>query len=396
MNPRIHSVDALRGLVMFTMILVNDLASAGKVVPDWMMHYELRHPDANGLTFVDLVFPAFLFLVGLSIPPALENRLGRGVPLWKTASHVLLRVLSLLFLGVLMVNETPDADRLGWSPALWRTLLFLCAIFGFGSVRWLRIIGIGGLLWLGTIWVGPHGQRIWSFSPVALNAKWWGILGLIGWDYLVGCIVFLLFRRRPTALLGCMVLLLGLFVAEHSGAFDGSWLGEVVGIGDTLGSQGAITVGGVLFSSLVMETGSRVVETGLRIRLTLWFVSGTVAGALLLLHEYGLNKNSATPSYALFSCATTAALWLAVHSIGEVRRLRYLYRPLECFGHNVLLAYLLSEALPSLLVCIRADGIYEALARGSLVAALTRSLFSTLILMGLTCGLNRIGFRVRL
>lgn len=47
MNQRITSIDALRGLVMFTMIFVNDLASVGDIVPDWMMHYELRHEDAN-------------------------------------------------------------------------------------------------------------------------------------------------------------------------------------------------------------------------------------------------------------------------------------------------------------------------------------------------------------
>lgn len=84
---------------MFVMIFVNDLASAGKVVPDWMMHYELRHPDANGLTFVDLVFPAFLFIVGMAIPFALESRLSKGESLAKVALQVMTRTLSLLLLG---------------------------------------------------------------------------------------------------------------------------------------------------------------------------------------------------------------------------------------------------------------------------------------------------------
>ena len=62
---RVTSIDALRGLVMFTMIFVNDLAGVShQVVPWWMRHFKA---DGNGMTFVDLVFPAFLFIVGMSI-----------------------------------------------------------------------------------------------------------------------------------------------------------------------------------------------------------------------------------------------------------------------------------------------------------------------------------------
>ncbi|HRZ56576.1 MAG TPA: DUF5009 domain-containing protein [Candidatus Paceibacterota bacterium] len=75
---RVASIDALRGLVMFTMIFVNYLAGAGEIVPDWMVHFSDRHPNASGMTFVDVVFPAFLFIVGMSIPFPLGARLARG------------------------------------------------------------------------------------------------------------------------------------------------------------------------------------------------------------------------------------------------------------------------------------------------------------------------------
>jgi heparan-alpha-glucosaminide N-acetyltransferase len=273
MNPRITSIDALRGLVMFTMIFVNDLASAGAIVPNWMMHYELRHPDANGMTFVDLVLPAFLFIVGMSIPFALGSRLDKGERTWKTILHVLQRTASLLFIGVLMVNGEPDAAKLGWSPALWQVLMFGSAIFAFGSLKWMRLIGLMALLWLSYIWVNPQGEKILMLSPFHLRSQWWGILGLIGWDYLVGATVFLLFKGNRTALLGSMVLLLGLFAADHAGAFDGCWLTKVVGIGDTLGAQGAITVGGVLLASILKapELGGTVA----RVRFALLFIGAT-------------------------------------------------------------------------------------------------------------------------
>jgi predicted acyltransferase len=52
---------------MFMMIFVNDLAGAGKTVPDWMVHFSDRHRQGSGMTFVDLVFPAFLLMACLMV-----------------------------------------------------------------------------------------------------------------------------------------------------------------------------------------------------------------------------------------------------------------------------------------------------------------------------------------
>ena len=394
MNQRITSIDALRGLVMFTMIFVNDLASAGAIVPDWMMHYELRHGDANGMTFVDLVFPAFLFIVGMSIPFALGSRMDKCERTWKTLLHVLQRTASLLFIGVLMVNEAPDGARLGWSPALWVVLMFVSAIFAFGSIKWMRLIGLLALLWLAYIWVGPQGAKILTLSPFHLSAQWWGILGLIGWDYLVGSSVFLGFKGHRTALLGSMVILLGLFAADHAGAFDDCWLTKIVGIGDTLGAQGAITVGGVLLASILKspEMGNVVA----RVRFTLLFIIATSAGALLLQGAYGINKNAATPSYCLWACAVTATLWLMLYLLTDVRRVAAIAIPLSTAGQNVLLAYFLSEVLPFGLDLTHLDRAYHALSQSSLASAVTRATTCSVLLLGVTAGLNRIGFRLRL
>ena len=394
MNQRITSIDALRGLVMFTMIFVNDLATVGAIVPDWMMHYELRHGDANGMTFVDLVFPAFLFIVGMSIPFALGSRMDKGERTWKTLLHVLQRTASLLFIGVLMVNEAPDGARLGWSPSLWVVLMFVSAIFAFGSIILMRLIGLLALLWLAYIWVGPQGAKILTLSPFHLSAQWWGILGLIGWDYLVGSTVFLVFKGHRTALLGSMVILLGLFAADHAGALDDCWLTKIVGIGDTLGAQGAITVGGVLLASILKapEMGNVVA----RVRFTLLFIIATSAGALLLQGAYGINKNAATPSYCLWACAVTATLWLMLYLLTDVRRVAAIAIPLSIAGQNVLLAYFLSEALPFALEVIRLDKWYHALGQTNLASAVTRSATCGIVLLAMTAGLNRIGFRLRL
>ena len=162
---RVTSIDAVRGLVMFTMIFVNDIAGASdKIVPAWMRHY--HGPD--GMTFVDLVFPAFLFIVGMSIPFALGARIARGEPWWKCLGHVVARTLALLFIGVLMVNESPDPSEMGWSASLWCTLMYSSAILWLSSIspmrgpasspdrrrifdavsRVLRLVGFVCLVWL--------------------------------------------------------------------------------------------------------------------------------------------------------------------------------------------------------------------------------------------------------
>src|SRR5437870_5791162 len=77
--PRVLSVDVLRGIVMFTMVFVNDTYGA-RGTPWWLKHWSDlgREFGPNGMTFVDVVFPAFLFIVGISIPLAIENRRSKG------------------------------------------------------------------------------------------------------------------------------------------------------------------------------------------------------------------------------------------------------------------------------------------------------------------------------
>src|SRR2546421_3669787 len=161
--PRITSIDALRGLVIFTMIYVNDISGA-KHVPWWMKHFSDSF-KGSGMTFVDLVFPAFLFIVGMSISSALGARLSRGDPIWKILGHVLLRTISLLVIGILMVNSEsgPSHKQMGWSRTAWTSLLFLAAIFSFCTVRrrWvtalLRLIGWGTMIFLAFAYRASHG-----------------------------------------------------------------------------------------------------------------------------------------------------------------------------------------------------------------------------------------------
>jgi heparan-alpha-glucosaminide N-acetyltransferase len=397
--PRFASVDALRGFVMFMMIFVNDLAGAPtEIVPAWMRHFHGK----SGMTFVDLVFPAFLFIVGVSIPFAITARLARGDSIGKIFLHVIQRSLALLLIGILMVNETPDSAALGWSGPLWATLLYAFAILAFCVLpapyqkiaTLLRIVGFIGLAFLAFSFRGEHGERIITLAPFLIRTQWYGILGLIGWAYLVGSIVFLCFREHRTALLASAALLMCLYPADRAGMFANFWPAKFVGFGETLGSQASITVAGVLLGAMLMSP--EFSSPRQRFNFVLCFVSGFAAAALLVHPLYGINKNAATPSWCLWSCAITAALWFLFYWICELRPLPRISKPLVLAGQNVLLAYLLSEMLPSLLVILHLDRFYGLVAATSLGFAIARSALCGVVILSISVWLNRVGFRLRL
>jgi len=395
---------------MFTMIFVNDIAGVSNdIVPAWMKHYHGK----SGMTFVDLVFPAFLFIVGMSIPFALSSRPDKGEPILKTLSHVALRTASLLFIGILMVNETPDSTKMGWSGALWCTLMYLSAICAFCTISppgkslppnkdqgfrmislGLRMLGLVALVYLAFAYRGGDGHRIISFSPFSIHTEWYGILGLLGWAYLVGSVVFLIFRNNRIGLLACVVLLMCLYPADRNHAFDHFWLARYVGIGETLGSQAAITVAGILLATVLITPETATVRS--RTRFALLFISGCAACALLLHGLYGINKNNATPSWCLWACAITAALWLIFYFVSDVRPVGFIAKPLAIAGQNVLLAYLISEMLPSALDVLRLSPWYGGLGEHGLVGAVARSAGCGVVILCVTAALNRVGFRVKL
>ena len=92
-------------------------------------------PEGDGMTFVDLVFPAFLFIVGMSIPFAINKRRQKGdttVELWK---HIFIRTAGLLTLGIFMVNIHGLNEALvGMSRNVWELLMFISAEDAMGAI----------------------------------------------------------------------------------------------------------------------------------------------------------------------------------------------------------------------------------------------------------------------
>ena len=116
---RVTSIDIVRALTMVLMIFVNDLGSL-KDIPLWLEHVK---PGVDGIGLADVVFPAFLFIVGLSLPFAIENRRKKGDSELQLVKHVLVRTVALLVMGVFLVNgETINAAGTGLPGYLWYPL----------------------------------------------------------------------------------------------------------------------------------------------------------------------------------------------------------------------------------------------------------------------------------
>ena len=97
---RISSIDIMRGLTLILMLFVNDLNM--NVVPAWLGY---RPADFDGMGLADWVLPGFLFIMGMAIPFAFSKRFSSGQSTYEISRHILTRSLSLIVIGVLMLNS---------------------------------------------------------------------------------------------------------------------------------------------------------------------------------------------------------------------------------------------------------------------------------------------------
>lgn len=398
-SARLTSLDAFRGLVILAMTLVNYLAGVQNI-PAWAKHLP---QDQDGYTFVDVVFPGFLFIVGVAIPLALHKRMARGESLLSLLRRVFARSASLLFVGVIMVNSSYySADATGLSKNLWFLAAMLAVVVLwnmypadaptmkkrlFLGLRIFAALVLAGLL-IAFRGKNATGQVVW------LQHAWWGILGLIGWAYLVCCLAYLAFRGSSVALMGVLGFLLAVYIGDKHGVLD--WFGPIrnfVGVGPVLGSTAASVMIGVLVgNSFVGEAAA--LRPAARARFFLLFGLGLYLAGTLLRPLHGINKVAATDSYALVTGGICCLCFLLVYCVMDIARLRRWASPLVPVGQNALLAYILPGILGNLFAVIGLPGVlwqYGSGWPGALNAAAL-----TVLVMAITWGATRISIQLKL
>ncbi len=160
---RVVSIDIFRGLTIAVMIFVNELAEV-RGLPWWTYH---AHATQDVMTYVDMVFPFFLFIVGMSMPLSVEQRLKRDASVARLWLHVLVRSLSLLVLGLILANsDKVDRVRTGMRGDAW---------------------GLLGLISAG-LYLNVYPRQGW----IARHRWWFRGAGLAG-----VAVAFAIFRRAP-------------------------------------------------------------------------------------------------------------------------------------------------------------------------------------------------------
>lgn len=107
---RAISLDVFRGYAIVTMILSGTIASG--VLPGWMYHAQVgprsNHtfdPTILGITWVDLVFPFFLFAMGAAFPFSIGGKIEKGESTWRIMWECLLRGMRLTFFAINSISQ---------------------------------------------------------------------------------------------------------------------------------------------------------------------------------------------------------------------------------------------------------------------------------------------------
>ena len=189
---RLQSIDVFRAITMFFMIFVNDVDGVHNI-PEWIKHVE---EDVDGLGFADTIFPAFLFIVGLSIPFALSKRMASSESKFRIAGHIILRSLALIIMGVFHVN-LENYSKAAILPHSVFEIIITIAFFLIWldykpsfkkNYRYLlQATGIFILMIMALLYKGENHDHI-----VSMQFYWWGILGLIGWGYFTCALIYLI------------------------------------------------------------------------------------------------------------------------------------------------------------------------------------------------------------
>ena len=330
---RVISIDLFRGLTIALMIFVNDVASVPDA-PGWLHH---AGANTDGMTLPDLVFPAFLFIVGMVIPIALEKRMSHGII--PSIRHIGERSLALIIMGVMMLNSGAYNPHIALLPkTLWQLLMYTSffMIWNIWKDRPKVKQYIPKIGWILLLFLAITYRRGDIANSQWLRTGWWGILGLIGWAYAVASLIYLFFKDREDIIILSMGFCILLFIGEVSGRFDALQpLVDFIHPGKFIGTHVLIVLAG-LYAGLQLKKGQGII---------LKHLPGEAFGLWLagwLLHKvYIVSKIQATPVWGLWSAALCVLIFLLIYLVTDVKGLKKWGKPLQPSAQNPLTAYLL-------------------------------------------------------
>jgi len=200
-NERLISLDAFRGFTIAAMIMVNNPGSWSHV------YAPLLHKPWNGITPTDLIFPFFIFIVGVSIALAYTKRLELGLPKKEMYGKIVWRSVKIFFVGILLaLYSRANGTTEGFAHFLWILLIIILMVvfmlpeFQFqNKIASLAQVGVNVLAVVIIL-----ALVIFKFHDLRIA----GVLQRIALVFLVCALLFLTVKWRTQAIIAAVLLIL--------------------------------------------------------------------------------------------------------------------------------------------------------------------------------------------
>jgi predicted acyltransferase len=314
-SSRLFSLDVFRGATIAAMILVNNPGND-------FAYASLNHAEWNGSTPTDLIFPFFLFVVGVSLTLSFRSRVERGESKRTLLLHTVRRS-AIIFLIGLFLNGFPLFHLDTWRVA--GVLQRIAVAYLAASVITLYSGTRGIALWISGLLVGYWVAM--RFIPVPG-------LGMPGTDMPI---------NDPNANLGWYIDKLYLPGAMYEKTRDPE------GILSTFPATATALIG-VLTGEWL---GKSITATKKVAGMLAFGVAGILAGQIWHLW-FPINKKLWTSSFVLFTAGCALVALVACYWVCDVKLRRGAWtKPFVVFGTNAIAAYALADILSSLLSSVR-------------------------------------------
>jgi len=391
---RISSIDIMRGLTLVLMLFVNDLNM--NIAPAWLGHMTA---EFDGMGLADWVFPGFLFLVGMAIPFSFSKRFSSGQSTYDISKHILTRFISLIIIGVLMLNSgRVNPELTGISKNLWAILMYLAVFLYWNDYtdkenKFFTIIGFKLLAMSILVFLIMKFRSGQPANNGSLITSWWGILGLIGWGYLVSAFTYVLCRESifKTSLIAVFFLIMNML----SGLKMLEFLNPVKPILGIIieGNVPFIVLSGLIAGLLIKKIPVKEFRKSFIIFMSLglfYLLSGFV-----LRRWFIISKIQATPSWAMISNGISFLVFILLYWIIDIKNKIKWASFLQPAGENSLTTYLAPDILYYL---IWSSGIPVLIYKQSQnpVIVVAGSIIWALLMVGLTALLARLKIKLRI
>jgi len=392
-SNRILSIDIMRGLILFLMLFVNDLFVPG--VPAWMVHTK---GNVDGMGLADWVFPGFLFMVGMSIPYAISSRMKSGESKRNVFIHIILRTASLLLIGVFMLNsERLNSKLSGINGELYAILMYVSFFLIWNKYPentklkklflGLKVLGVVGLVILASIFkAGEPGHVSW------FETGWWGILGLIGWGYLVAATASLFIGPKlvPTVIL--WLSFIGINILSQSGMFGFlNFLNPVFGV--IIGGNVPMIVLAGLTIGVLLKQSSFSREKTVGAIASIGMLS--IAFGFFLRNWFIISKIYGTPSWGMICNGISMIVFSLLFWIMDIQGKTKWAGVFKPAGQNSLTTYLAPDILYFAIWGMSLP-LFFYKQESSQLLAVSGSLVWALAMVGFTAFLAKINIRLKL